>query len=842
VDIQVEASSDEVLIQRARLGSREAYDELLARHRGRAFQWARQMTPDHHLAEDIVQEALIRSFMNLGTVTDLSKFLPWLRSIVRNQALMRLRRGGPYAHERPFTSLIPPNTHASGDDTPNWGDLDTVLHYYKKRRSDNSASDTTLSDSSLAGWLPAVIQSLGPREREVFRKHFYEQLSPQEIAECLDANINTVHKTLSRIRRKAEDTRIELEIQTRIRVHNDSRGGDRRVVLNKPAIQDEPPVHQGAAFPNAFYHLLRHMGLSVSIAEVMGYSGYAFNLNVRRTTIGAESPMVWDWDTFLSNALLNLGYHSNYVDYQHFKNAVASAHKTRNYLHALDLIRDSIDRGYPALLLNAMSYDLAIIYGYNDENQVLYAIDPRACEQVPYRTLYYGNPKIDRKISRELYAYALEGRLDDAYQRPEHKLLRLIERIIRHADGGDATFIPCSNGLAAYDEWIAAFENGTIDPLGNASNIALYGWSREQAVHFWEEREHDVIWEKNPSIIPFIQQAKKRYDAVRRSYEELRGLFPFPHGGLPREPEVRAQAVQLLRQAKENESEAVEVLRELIAEIRLTIVGQEIKPAHHISLSPFYSFGGNRPKPVPGQLTNATLEGVVCMCGNLRECLKFYGAILGLELEPERFNDPIALLPLRADTLLVLMDRRLDLNHADWKPVFYIYVPNIDQMYECAIRQKWTIINFLDKGGSFTDFFIAEDTDGYQLMVGSHPLAVSFPVARHTSARHPLRLSDVPHTLSVKSVMGATRAYGDLFGENMLDHSLQFVNKLGSPGSSARLQFEAEDANSAYLLLRQAGINIFRNLENSEEGVGKWVVLDPDGREILILLPAERPV
>ncbi|WP_028609078.1 sigma-70 family RNA polymerase sigma factor [Paenibacillus harenae] len=833
MDIHMEAASDEVLIERARLGSHDAYQELLARHRGRAFQWARQMTPDPHLAEDIVQEALIRAFMKLGTVTDLSKFLPWLRSIVRNQALMKLRRGGPHAHERPFTSLIPQNARASDDGAPDWSDLDTVLHQYAKRGITNTSYEVTLSDSSLAEWLPAVIQCLGPREREVFRKHFYEQLSPQEIAESLDTNVNAIHKALSRIRRKAADTRIELDIQTRIRVHNDSRGGNRTIVLNKPPIQDEPPLYQGIAFPNALYHLLRSMGSSVSMAEVMGYSGYAFNLNVRRTTIGAESPMLWDWDTFLSNALLNLGYHSNYVDYQHFKNAGASTHKTRNFLHALDMIRDSIDRGCPALLTSAMSYDLAIVYGYDDEKQVFYAVDPRACQPVPYRTLYHGSPKIDRAISRELYAYVLEGELDEAYQRPDHKLIRLIERIIRHADGDDYTFIPCSNGLAAYDEWIAAFENGTVDPLGNASNIALYGWSRKLAVKFWEEREHD-IWEKTPRIKQFIQRAKICYDAVRRSYEELSVLFPFPHGGLPREEEVRAQAVKLLRQAKEDELEAVEVLRELLTELRFTYLGQGLTPVHHISLNPFYSFGGNRPKPASSQFSTATLEGVICMCGNLKESMKFYGALLGIELEPERLNDPIALLTMRDDIFLVLMDRRLDLNHADWKPVFYIRVPDIDQTYESAIRQKWTIINFLDKGGPFTDFFIAEDADGYQLMIGSHPLAHSFPVARHASNGHPLFLSDAPFTLPVKSVKSAARAYCNIFGEDTLDSLLRFVDKFGPPDTSARLQFEAEDANLAYLRLRHAGIAVSRTLEESEDGINKWVILDPDGRDIVI--------
>ncbi|SEN79891.1 sigma-70 family RNA polymerase sigma factor [Paenibacillus sp. OV219] len=844
MDVQnIDSASDEMLIERARLGSTEAYQELLARHRGRAFQWAKQMTPDTHLAEDIVQEALIRAFLKLGTVTDLSKFLPWFRTIVRNQALMKLRRGGPHAQESTFTSLLAPRTLESRDQPPDWGDLDTVLHHYAKRKavSGTNSTSTSIADSPLAEWLPEVIRALGPRERNVFVKHFYEQLSPQEIAESLDTNVNTIHKTLSRIRRKAEDSRIELDIRTQIRVHTSARGGSRTVVLNKPTIQDEPLPHQGVAFANAFYHLLRAVGSKVSMAEVMGYSGYAFNLNVLRHTIGAESPMLWDWDTFISNALLNLGYHSNYVDYQHFKNAAASAHKTRNFLYTLDMIRDSIDRGYPALLSSAMSYDLAIVYGYDDENQMLLAADPQRSGEVPYRTLYYGNPKIDHAISRELYAYVLDGELGDEYQRPEHKLIRLLERVIRHADGGDYTFMPCLNGLAAYDEWIAAFENSTIDPLGNASNIALYVWTRKQAATFWAERREDPIWSENHSeIIRLLRQAELAYETVQHSFAALAQLFPFPHGGFPRQPELRKQALQWLCEAKSQETVAIGILRELLTELRsisLTLCADQT-PVHHIPLSPFYSFGGNRPKPALPSHADGRFEGIVYMCGNLKASMQFYGSLLGVEVKPDQLNDPIGLLPLGADTWLVLMDRRLDLNHADWKPSYYVRVPDMDQTYERALRQKWTIINFLDKGGPFTDIFIAADAEGHQLMMGSHSLAESFPAAKRTCDTHALRAgaAKAPFALAVKSVAAAASAYSELLGEDIVTRSIRFIDKFSSSDAAARLQLEVKDASSFYSWLSDSGINVSRTIGDADDGLHKWVLADPDGHEIVIQL------
>lgn len=839
-DYTPDLTPDETLIEQARHGNREAYNELLARHRGRAFAWAKQITPDHHLAEDIVQEALIRAFLKLGTMTDLSKFLPWLRTIVRNQAMMKLRRGGPHAHERPFTSLDTTGAHTSGDSEPDWRDLDTVLHHFAKRNGEASGDALRHigGEAPLTEWLPAVIKVLGPREREVFVKHFYEQLSPQEIADYYDTNVNTVHKALSRIRRKAEDTRIELDIRSRIRAHSDTRGGSRKVVLAKPAIREEPPVHPGAAFPNAIYHILRSMGKSVTMAEVMGFSGYAFVLNVRRSTIGAESPMIWDWDTFISNGLLNLGFHSRYVDYQHYKNAGASPHKTRNLLYTLDMIRESIDKGVPAIVSSAISYELALVYGYDDEKQVLYAADPQACEEIPYSSLYTGSPKIDKAISRELYAFVLDGELDDNRRHPDHKLLRLLQRVIRHSEGNDPTFMPCTGGLPAYEEWIAAFENGTVDPLGNASNLHLYGWFREQAVSFWRERIEEnqcrEPGENNNAVKEMMQQAKRCYEAVSESLGKLRELFPFPHGGTPHDPACRQQAVRLLRLAKADEENGTGHIRALASTLLLGQSGAgQAAPVNHVALNPFYSFGGNRPKPAPDTLGIGSLDAVVSMCGSLKESMTFYSRLLGIDLAPERLDGPVGFLPLREDKLLVLMDRRLDLNHADWRPSFYIRVPDVDFTYQNAKEQGWKIVNFLDKGGLFTDFFIAADPDGHQLIIGSHSLSRAFPLAGTASVGHPVSCAAGPFALAVKDPIASARAYGNLFGPELAGRSLRFLDKYSSD-ASVRLRFEAPDGEHAYRLIRNKEIAVTRTTEDSDAGLREWLIRDPDDRPIAI--------
>ena len=96
-------ATDRELIEQARGGSREAFGELVRQYRAEALGVANRMVRDPHMAEDVVQDALIRAFIHLGSLMDGGKFGPWLRRIVRNQALLKLRRGGPYAKEQPFS-------------------------------------------------------------------------------------------------------------------------------------------------------------------------------------------------------------------------------------------------------------------------------------------------------------------------------------------------------------------------------------------------------------------------------------------------------------------------------------------------------------------------------------------------------------------------------------------------------------------------------------------------------------------------------------------------------------------------------------------------------------------
>jgi RNA polymerase sigma-70 factor, ECF subfamily len=90
--LRAAAATDEMLVEAARLGNRPAFAELWERHSNRAFKVANRISKNHDDAEDIIQEAWMKSYVHLNTFDGRAKFSTWLTRIVINSALMTLRR------------------------------------------------------------------------------------------------------------------------------------------------------------------------------------------------------------------------------------------------------------------------------------------------------------------------------------------------------------------------------------------------------------------------------------------------------------------------------------------------------------------------------------------------------------------------------------------------------------------------------------------------------------------------------------------------------------------------------------------------------------------------------
>lgn len=838
---------DEQLTSLARLGDPEAFNLLLARHRSKAFAWAKQISADSHLAEDIVQEALIRAFMKLGTLVDASKFVPWLKTIVRNQAMMKLRRGGPYRNERPLSGYI----KEMEDGEPDFANLDTVLHHMAKQTGASPSTGDVVAAAVLDAHLPetmtALIRSLGPRERQVFEQHFYGQLTPQEIADHYNTNVNSVHKMISRIRKKITDEKIEIDLRGTIRAHCTERGM-RTIILNKPGLLGDKPVHPDMAIPTCLYHLLPYAGDRRTMTYVMGFSGYAFLLNVLTGNIGPGGPMLWDWNTFIANGLKNLGFHSRYVDYQHYRHAPDSPHKTRKLLFTLDMIKESVDGGLPAYLNNGLHYEGSLVYGYDDANQLLHVMDSRADTTIPYTHLYYGNSLVASATSKELYAYSFAKMNRD--EAPALKLLRLLERIVQHAEGKDPTFTPCTNGLQAYDVWIRAFENKTVDPLGNASCLAVYGWCREHAAQFWTEQL--ACWADEPRyrewLVPLMQQAELRYAAVADAFRKLQARFPFPGGGNPSRPGEARLAEEWLLAAKTDETAAVRAVAEMARLLRSELERDTITAGQtpvHVPIHPFYSFGRWHFEPETTEPADAIVDSVVVACSDLKRSLHFYCQLLGLRLLSDMEDVSVGVLPLQSGANLVLMDARLDLLHTDWRPNLVVRCSNITAMFAEAKQRGWNIVYPLDRGAVYMHFFVAADPDGNQLLVTTSPLphpSVQDDAGAEAAADPAIDRICMP----VKDTAASLCAYNLLFGSGSgsgssgrpwLDaNKVELRNKFGLSRGDTRLSLRTGDLDKTRSRLKEMGVPLLYGPDELGDGSFGIVIHDPDKHSIAIRL------
>lgn len=95
------------LVKRARDGDREAFDVVMLASIDRLYGIARLIAQDPDLAEDAVQEALVRCWRDLPSLRDPERFEAWLRRLVLNavadefrkrrryQALVRILRSEP---------------------------------------------------------------------------------------------------------------------------------------------------------------------------------------------------------------------------------------------------------------------------------------------------------------------------------------------------------------------------------------------------------------------------------------------------------------------------------------------------------------------------------------------------------------------------------------------------------------------------------------------------------------------------------------------------------------------------------------------------------------------------
>jgi len=79
------------IIKQVQSGDTNLYEVIVRRYNDRLYRIARSIVKDSDETEDVMQEAYIKAFENLGQFKGTAKFSTWLTKILINEALARVR-------------------------------------------------------------------------------------------------------------------------------------------------------------------------------------------------------------------------------------------------------------------------------------------------------------------------------------------------------------------------------------------------------------------------------------------------------------------------------------------------------------------------------------------------------------------------------------------------------------------------------------------------------------------------------------------------------------------------------------------------------------------------------
>jgi RNA polymerase sigma-70 factor (ECF subfamily) len=165
---------DQELIERARRGDADAYEDLVRRYADIALRTATFVSGRSADAEDAAQEAFVKAYAALPRFRSGAPFRPWLLRIVANEARNRRRS----ANRRADLAMRVAEDRPSADAAP-------------------SPETAVLAQESRA-MLLAAVNALRDDDREVIAARYFLELSEAETADALGIPRGTVKSRLSR--------------------------------------------------------------------------------------------------------------------------------------------------------------------------------------------------------------------------------------------------------------------------------------------------------------------------------------------------------------------------------------------------------------------------------------------------------------------------------------------------------------------------------------------------------------------------------------------------------------------------------------------------------------------
>lgn len=177
------------LIQKICAGDKNLFYELIKPYERGVFRAAFAIVHNEHDAEEVAQEAMLKTLANLSSFRREAKFSTWLLQITINEARMRLRKERRALYE-------------SLDDGKDTDDGDYVPRDFADWREIPSEA---FAQERLRDALRQAIASLAPKYREVFVLRDVQDLNIAQTAEALGITQASVKTRLLRARLQMRD-------------------------------------------------------------------------------------------------------------------------------------------------------------------------------------------------------------------------------------------------------------------------------------------------------------------------------------------------------------------------------------------------------------------------------------------------------------------------------------------------------------------------------------------------------------------------------------------------------------------------------------------------------------
>jgi len=175
-----------ILVRDAAAGDRDAMERLLMRAQEVAYRFSLLICGHPEDAEDVMQDALLKTYQHVSRISDPDAFRTWLYTTVRNACLMkRRRRVGEPAH---MVSIEQGARSADGG----FAELDVA--------DSARGPEQQLQDSWAGQRLQSALQSLPRAYRAVIVMREIEGLTTREVAEITGLSEANVKQRLHRAR------------------------------------------------------------------------------------------------------------------------------------------------------------------------------------------------------------------------------------------------------------------------------------------------------------------------------------------------------------------------------------------------------------------------------------------------------------------------------------------------------------------------------------------------------------------------------------------------------------------------------------------------------------------